>query len=66
MLAKLQNHPVYVSATELERFDEVRKLIERRLDELDISDLIARVDAMSSSTRQLLLQKLLVRYKTAT
>lgn len=65
VLAKLQNHPVYVSATELERFDEVRKLIERRLDELDISDLIARVDAMSPSMRELLLQQLLVRYQAA-
>lgn len=57
-LALLERHPVELHTDELEKVAGLRTIVERRLDEIDLSDLIARVAAMSKSVRKLLLEQL--------
>lgn len=59
LLSTLQASPPYVSALEYEQLADAKKQVERRLDELDISALVARINAMSAEKRALVLQKLL-------
>jgi hypothetical protein len=57
-LATLQNPPAYVSSSEVDQLADLQKRVQRRLDELDISGLVARIDAMPAEKRTLLLQQL--------
>lgn len=58
VLTQLERHPVTLRVVELEKVVGMRAIVERRLDEIDLSDLIARVASMSQSVRKLLLEKL--------
>ena len=58
VLAQLEQHPPDLRTIELEKMAGFRALVERRLDELDLSDLIGRVAAMPESKRKLLLEQL--------
>jgi len=59
LLSALQACPPYVSALEYEQLADAKTQVERRIDELDISALVARINAMSAEKRALVLQKLL-------
>lgn len=58
LLAQLERHPATLRAFELEKVVGMRAVVERRLDEIDLSDLMARVAAMSKSVRKRLLEQL--------
>jgi len=58
VLAQFERHPPDLGPIELEKAVGLRALVERRLDELDISDLIGRVAAMPEAKRKLLLEQL--------
>ena len=58
LLSKLQACPAFVSPNEFEKLMELKMLVEKRLDELDISALIMRINAMPPEKRALLLQML--------
>lgn len=58
VLTQLEHHPKTLRAIELEKVVEMRTIVERRLDEIDLSDLIARVAAMSKSVRKRLFEQL--------
>ena len=58
VLAQFERHPPDLRSIELEKVAGIRALVERRLDELDISDLIGRVAAMPEAKRTLLLEQL--------
>ena len=58
VLAQFERHPPDLRSIELEKVAGLRALVVRRLDELDISDLIERVAEMPESKRKLLLQQL--------
>ena len=64
-LAQFERHPPDVGPIELEKVANLRALVERRLDELDISDLIGRIAAMPESKRKLLLEQLNNLYQKA-
>lgn len=59
LLSTLQECPSFVSAREYEQLAEFKNQVERRLDELDISALVARINTMSAEKRTLLLKQLL-------
>ena len=63
-LAQLERHPAKLREVELEKVVGMRSIVERRLDEIDLSDLISRVAAMSKSVRKLLLEQLKTLYPT--
>jgi hypothetical protein len=63
LLAQLERHPPNLLEIELERVAGLRTLVERRLDALDISDLLGRVAAMPESKRKLLLEQLINLYQ---
>ena len=58
VLTQLEQHPKTLRAIELEKVVKMRTIVERRLDEIDLSDLIARVAAMSKSVRRRLFEQL--------
>ena len=58
VLAQLERHPAKLRAVELEKVVGMRSMVERRLDEIDLSDLIARIVAMSETVRKRLLEQL--------
>ncbi|WP_213780753.1 hypothetical protein [Caballeronia sp. dw_276] len=58
ILTALQNRPSYVLPADAERLGDLQKRVQRRLDQLDISDLVARINAMPAEKRNLLLQEL--------
>jgi hypothetical protein len=58
ILAQLERYPPALRPIELEKVVGLREIVERRLDEIDLSDLIARVAAMPTSVRKLLLDQL--------
>ncbi|WP_156404018.1 hypothetical protein [Massilia sp. Root1485] len=65
LLSTFQACPSYVSALEYEQLADLKTQVERRLDELDISALVARINAMSPEKRALILQKLLATEQAA-
>lgn len=58
VLAQFERHPPDLGSTDLEKVAGLRALVERRIDELDISDLMGRVAAMPQVKRKLLLEQL--------
>ncbi|MBB5509522.1 hypothetical protein [Paraburkholderia atlantica] len=58
ILSALRDSPPYVLPNELDQVVELQKRVQRRLDELDISDLVARIKAMPAEKRALLMQEL--------
>lgn len=64
-LTALQSPPSYVEPVDLEGMGELRQRVERRLDEFDISDLVARIEAMPSEKRRALLDRLHTLYQEA-
>lgn len=58
VLTQLEQHPATLRAVELEKVVGMRAIVERRLDEIDLSDLLARVAVMPKSVRKQLLEQL--------
>lgn len=65
VLSALQNPPTYVLSSEVDQLADLQKHVQRRIDELDISGLVARIDAMPQEKRVLLLQQLRKLYQEA-
>jgi len=61
-LAQLERQPAALRTFELDRVAGLRTIVERRLDEIDLSDLMARVAAMSKLVRKKLLEQLIKLY----
>ncbi len=58
ILSQFDRHPLNLQLVEQQRLADLRLRVERRLDEIDISDLIGRVIAMPESKRKQLLEQL--------
>ncbi|NVI09248.1 hypothetical protein [Paraburkholderia youngii] len=58
ILSALRDSPSYLLPNDLDQVMELQKRVQRRLDELDISDLVARIKAMPAERRALLMQEL--------
>lgn len=64
-LTALQSPPAYVSFSEVDQLADLQKRVQQRLDELDISGLVTRIDAMPPEKRALLLEQLRKLYQEA-
>lgn len=58
LLASLEACPSDISSSEFAPLDDLKRRIQARLDELDISDMVARINAMTPEKRRLLLKQL--------
>lgn len=64
-LEALNSRPPYVSSADFEQMLDAQKHVQRRLDEFDVSDLLARIHAMPAKKRSLLLKQLRILYQEA-
>ena len=60
LLSALQACPPYVLSGEFDQLVDLKRHVQGRLDELDISDLVERINAMPAEKRHLLLERLRV------
>lgn len=64
-LTELNDYPEYVQPSEVDRLSPLRTRVERRLDEIDVTDLLLRIEAMPADRRHLLVKQLMERYHAA-
>lgn len=63
LLARLDSRPDFVGASDLETISPLRRGVERRIDELDLSDLLERIASMTPENRAALFKELAAFYQ---